>query len=82
MRIGSLIRLLPFLISSKIPEHDPVWQVFLNLKQIVELVVAPVQSDKSIVYLDSKIQIIDKSFKSSLKKYCCPNITTQNITHY
>lgn len=49
------IWLIPFLIGSKIPEHEPVWQVLLDLKQIVELVVAPVHSDESIAYLQSKI---------------------------
>ena len=47
--------MLPFLIGPKIPEHDPAWQVLLDLKQIVELVVAPVHNDESIAYLASKI---------------------------
>lgn len=50
-----LLRLLPFLIGPKIPEHEPVWQVLLDLKQIVELVVSPVHSEESIAYLESKI---------------------------
>lgn len=51
----NLLRLIPFLIGHKIPEHEPVWQVLLDLKQIVELVVAPVHSDESLAYLQSKI---------------------------
>lgn len=51
----SLLRLLPFLIGHKIPENEPVWQVLLDLKQISELVVAPVHSDESVAYLESKI---------------------------
>lgn len=47
--------MLPFLIGPKIPEHDSAWQVLLDLKQIVELVVAQVHSDESIAYLESKI---------------------------
>lgn len=51
----SLLRLLPFLIGPKIPEHDPAWQILLDLKQIVELAVAPIHNSKSIAYLESKI---------------------------
>ena len=50
----SWLRLLPFLIGPQITEHDPAWQILLDLKQIVELVVAPVH-DESIAYLESKI---------------------------
>lgn len=35
----ALIRLLPFLIGSKIPVDEPAWQILMNLKDIVELVV-------------------------------------------
>lgn len=51
----SLLRLLPFLIGPQIPELDPAWQVLLDLKQIVELVVAPVHNDESIAFLESKV---------------------------
>ncbi len=51
----SLLRLLPFLIGPQIPEHEPAWQILLDLKEIVELVVAPVHNDESIAYLESKI---------------------------
>lgn len=50
-----LLRLLPFLIGPKVPEHEAVWQVLLDLKQIVELVVSPLHSEESIAYLESKI---------------------------
>ena len=46
--------MLPFLIGPKIPEHEPAWQVLLDLKEIVELVVAPVHNE-SIAYLECKI---------------------------
>ena len=51
----NLLRLLPFLIGPKIPEHEPAWQVLLDLKVIVELVVAPVHNNESIAYLECKI---------------------------
>lgn len=37
------------------PEDEPAWQVILHLKDIVELVVAPVHTDETIVYLEAKI---------------------------
>lgn len=37
------------------PENEPAWLVLMDLKDIVELVVAPVHTDESISYLESKI---------------------------
>lgn len=51
----SLIRLLPFIIGHLIPEDELAWQVVLDLKDIVELAVAPVHTDTTIAYLESKI---------------------------
>lgn len=51
----ALLRLLPLIIWSRIPENEPAWQVIMDLKDIVELVVSPVHTEESICYLDSKI---------------------------
>ena len=51
----SLLRLLPLIIGSKIPEGEPAWEVLLVLKDIVELVVSHDYTEESICYLDSKI---------------------------
>ncbi|KAL7877515.1 hypothetical protein SRHO_G00041580 [Serrasalmus rhombeus] len=51
----SLLRLLPFVIGSLVPENEPAWLVLMDLKEIVELVVAPVHNDESISYLESKV---------------------------
>lgn len=51
----ALIRLLPLIIGSLIPEGDSAWQVLLTLKDIVELVVASVHTLETIAYLDFKI---------------------------
>ncbi|XP_051813200.1 uncharacterized protein LOC127536542 isoform X4 [Acanthochromis polyacanthus] len=51
----SLLRFLPFLIGSCVPQNEPAWVVLLDLKDITELVVAPVHTDESISYLESKI---------------------------
>ncbi|XP_070410625.1 uncharacterized protein [Nothobranchius furzeri] len=50
-----LIRFLPFLIGDIIPEDELAWQVILDLKEIVELVVAPVHTQETIAYLDVKV---------------------------
>lgn len=51
----TLLRLLPFVVGQILPEDEPAWQVILDLKDIVELVVAPVHTDETIAYLEAKI---------------------------
>lgn len=51
----ALLRLLPFIIGSKIPQGDPAWQVLMSLKGITELVVSPKFTEESICYLDTLI---------------------------
>ena len=51
----ALIRLLPLLVGSRVPESDSAWQVLMTLKDIVELAVAPVHTVETIAYLDFKI---------------------------
>lgn len=51
----ALIRFLPFLIGAQVPEDEPAWLLLMDLKDIVELVVAPVHTDESISYLEIKI---------------------------
>lgn len=49
----SLLRFLPLLIG--VPSNEPAWQVLCDLKDIVELAVAPLHTEDSISYLDFKI---------------------------
>lgn len=51
----SLVRFLPLLIGDKVPADEPAWQVLTDLKDIVDLVVAPFHTKESVAYLDSKI---------------------------
>lgn len=51
----SLLRFLPFLVGSHVPEDEPAWLVLMDLKDITELVVAPVHCDDSLAFLESKI---------------------------
>ncbi|KAJ8257540.1 hypothetical protein GJAV_G00186690 [Gymnothorax javanicus] len=43
------------MIGALIPENELACLVLMDLKEIVELVVAPVHTDESILYLESKI---------------------------
>lgn len=47
--------MLPLIVGLLIPEGDPAWQILLTLKDIVELVVAPVHTLETVAYLDFKI---------------------------
>lgn len=52
---AALIRLLPFLIGSLVPEGDYAWEVLMDLKDIVELSLSPIFTEETICYLQSKI---------------------------
>ena len=43
------------MLGPLVPENEPAWLVLMDLKDIVPLVVAPVHTDESISYLESKI---------------------------
>lgn len=43
------------MIGHIVPEEEPAWLVILDLKDIVELVVAPVHTDETVAYLEAKI---------------------------
>ena len=51
----ALLRLLPFFVGTRIPHGEPAWEILMDLKDIVELVVAPVHTEESIAFLDCKI---------------------------
>ncbi|KAF7641019.1 hypothetical protein LDENG_00299320, partial [Lucifuga dentata] len=51
-----LLRLLPLMTGKNVPEGDGAWAVLMDLKEVVELVLAPVFTEESIQYLQSKIR--------------------------
>ncbi|XP_056336525.1 uncharacterized protein LOC130247306 isoform X1 [Danio aesculapii] len=51
----TLIRLLPLMIGHIVPETNTAWQLLMELKDIVELVVSPKFSEDSLSYLETKI---------------------------
>jgi len=50
-----LLRLLPLIVGKCVPDDEPAWKVILDLKDIAELIVAPVHSRESVAYLECKI---------------------------
>ncbi|KAK2856690.1 hypothetical protein Q5P01_005425, partial [Channa striata] len=46
---------LPLMIGTKVPEQEQAWQLFMTLKDVVELVLSPTHTDESIGHLDSLI---------------------------
>ncbi len=66
----ALIRLLPLIVGSQVPEGDSAWQVLLTLKDIVELVVASVHTIETIACLDVKISVHrDRFLEDFLKRH-------------
>ena len=47
--------MLPLIVGNLTPEDEPAWQLILDLKDIVDLVVCPIHTNESIAYLESKI---------------------------
>lgn len=51
----TLLRFLPLLIGKSIPEQEPAWEILMDLKEIVEIVVSPVFSEEILHYLEIKL---------------------------
>lgn len=49
------IRFFPLLLGHMVPTDEPAWELLADLKDIVEIVVSPVQMQESIAYLNFKI---------------------------
>lgn len=64
----NLIRFFPLLLGQKVPTDEPAWKLLLDLKDIVEVVVSPVQTQESIAYLNFKISEHRVRFKEVFPK--------------
>lgn len=49
-----LIQFFPLLLGQKVPTDEPAWKLLADLKDIVEVVVSPVQTQESFAYLNFK----------------------------
>lgn len=52
---ATLLRLLPLLVGSVVPEGDAAWAVLMELKEVVELALCPSFTDESLDYFECKI---------------------------
>ncbi|XP_053097175.1 uncharacterized protein LOC128320857 [Pangasianodon hypophthalmus] len=52
---STLLRLLPLMLGSKVPERDEAWAILMDLKEIVQLVLSPSFTEESIQYMQTKI---------------------------
>lgn len=51
----NLIRFLPLLVGPIVPAREPAWELLLDLKDIIDILVCPVQTEESVAYLSFKI---------------------------
>lgn len=61
-RMWCLVRLLPLMISGRIPQENLHWQLLLGLKEIVEFAFAPELAVGQVIHLQIKIQDHISSF--------------------
>lgn len=51
----ALLRLLPLMIGGFVPESEPSWEILMDLKEIVEIVVSDKFTEESLSYLACKL---------------------------
>lgn len=73
----ALLRLLPVLIGSRVPEGDKFWEVLMELKDIVELAMSHTFTDDTIQYMACKI-----SDHRQLLQEVFPNLRLRPKHHY
>lgn len=73
----TLLRLLPFMIGRKIPEQEPSWEILMDLKEILDIVVSSRFSEDALCYLSGKLPEHRKLLTSS---DCGRNITSLTTT--
>lgn len=54
-----LLRLLPVIIGDKVDPRDPVWQLVIQLKELVELMCAPKITTAQIAYLNIVVENLE-----------------------
>ena len=59
-----LLRLLPFMIGSVIGKGDEKWEVYLQLREIVEYIFSPVTTESSTYVLEWLVQVHHENFLS------------------
>ncbi|XP_041863678.1 uncharacterized protein LOC121653945 [Melanotaenia boesemani] len=67
----TLLRLLPLLIGSSIPEQEASWEILMDLKEIVEIVLSTTLSEEILCYLESKISDHRKLLLDTFPDFRC-----------
>lgn len=73
----ALIRLLPTIIGTVVPAEDKAWQILMDLKDLVELVLSPVFTEDVLQYLSMKISDHRQLFQEVF-----PNVRLRPKHHY
>ena len=66
---STLIRLLPLMVGSNVPEGDDTWAILMDLKEIVQMVLAPSFTEESIQYMQSKISDHRQGLKGIVRNF-------------
>lgn len=54
-RAWCFLKLLPIMIGDKVPEIEPIWDLLLMLKEIVDIILSPIFNMTYISYLSDLI---------------------------
>lgn len=54
-----LLRLLPVIIGDKVDPRDPVWQLVIQLKELLERMCAPKITTAQIAYLNIVVEYLE-----------------------
>lgn len=73
----ALLRLIPLMIGSSIPEQKPPWEILMDLKEIVEIAVSSKFTEEILGYLENKI-----SDHRNLLIHCFPDLTPWPKHHF
>lgn len=76
----TLFRTLPFIIGDKIPKDNKTWQLFLCLREIGEIILAPTISASWISYLDFLISSFLVDFRRLFPNKITPKV--HFLLHY
>lgn len=73
----ALLRLLPLMIDDIVPVNEPAWEILMDLKEIVEIVVSDKVTEEALCYLACKL-----SDHRSLLKATFPNFVLKPKHHF
>ena len=75
-----IFRCLPFLIGCSIPVDDEVWKLYLDAREIVEILLSPVIPNSSLCYVEALIESFLSQFASKFPGKMTPKM--HFLVHY